>query len=121
MSISSTRADLVAALAALEGAGVHGFAYPTDTKRPGDAWPLWTGAVQPEDGPYVHTFVQTWQVHVVLPPDPQAADEWVTTHIDDLVDAVAAELSITGYGPGRITPQGTSAAYNALIITGETE
>lgn len=119
MSLTATRAALAAALTAVDG--VTGYAYPTSTKRPGDAWPLWAGALPPEPGPYSHAFVQSWRVEVVLPPDPEAADEWTSAHVEDLVDALAAHLQITGYGPARVTPQGTAAAYNALVITGETE
>lgn len=119
MSIPTTRTALADALTTVDT--VTGHRYPTTTKRPGDAWPLWVGATPPDDGRYAFTFVQAWRVEVVLPTDPEAADEWVAGHIDDLVDALAPHLSITGYGPARITPQGTTAAYNALVIEGETE
>lgn len=119
MSLTTTRTAIADALT--DTGLVAGHRYPTSTKRPGDAWPIWVNAEPPDAGAYATAFVHTWRVEVVLPPDPEAADEWTSANVEQLVDALVPHLSVTGYGPARVTPQGTAAAYNALVITGETE
>jgi hypothetical protein len=119
MSITATRAALVAALNAADG--VVGYGAPPSTPKSGDAFAFWAGATPPERGAYQFTYEHEWQVHVVCPADPVAADTWVELHLDDLINAVSSVLAITQIAPGRVPAGKSVAEYNALIITGRTE
>lgn len=120
MSLSSTRAALVAAVNDVDG--VTGYPKPPSTWVPGDAWPTWGGADNPAEGAYATVFTQTWRVLVVLPAEQVDAEAWVDSHIDSLVAALAPVVAVTGYEPVALPANGTTnVAYYALRLTGETE
>lgn len=119
MSISSTRTALEGALDA--ATGVQFYERPPSTPRTGDAFGFWSGAIPPDRGAYALSFAHEWQVHIVVPADPVAADEWVEAHLEDVVDAVADVLAISSIQPGKIPAGKSTSEYNALIITGRTE
>lgn len=100
---------------------ITGYIYAPTVYRPGDAWAQFGGAAAPEDGRYRGTFTSTFRVIVVLPADAESADAFTDAHLDDLVDAVGPVLSVTTIDYAPLPANGSQAAYNALIIIGETE
>jgi hypothetical protein len=119
MNIVATRQALATALSSVDG--ITGYAYSPNAYKAGDAWGQWGGATPIEKGPYSTTLVTTFRVVLVLTADQEAADAFVSQRLDALVDALAPLLAIQGIEPFRLTPDGSNAAYNALVIIGETE
>lgn len=102
-------------------AGVTCYVYAPNVWKPGDCWPQWSGAGQPESGPYAQSFTHAYRLIVVLPADRDAADTWVDEHLDDLVAALADVISVTEIAPAKLPAEGSQAAFNGLAIIGEVE
>lgn len=117
--IIATRTALANALAGVDD--VAGYAWPPSTYKPGDAWGQYGGAAAAENGRYRTTFTTTYRVILILPADQEAADAFVDGHLDELVEAIAPILSVTQIDIAPLPASGSAAAYNALIIIGETE
>jgi class 3 adenylate cyclase len=83
MSLVGDRQAIAAALSGV--AGVRGYAYRPKTTKPGDAWPL-LGRMDRAAG---DAFTINWRVLVLLPQDEAAASEWIDSHVEQLVDALA--------------------------------
>lgn len=77
-----TRADIATALST--ATDVTGYTKRPTTPVVGDAWPRLGGM---ERGPGL-SFEVTWLVQVFLPQDEVAAETWLDTHYEDLVDAL---------------------------------
>jgi hypothetical protein len=118
-TLATTRGRIAGALAGVDG--LTGYVYAPTVYKPGDGWGQWAGDDQPETGGYATTFTRGWRVIIILPEDLRAADAFVDTRYADLVDAVATVLAITAISPSKVAAEGSQAAYNALIIIGETE
>jgi hypothetical protein len=118
-SLATTRGSLAGAVAGV--AGLVGYVYPPTVFKPGDGWAQWGGDLQVDGGPYAMTFTRKWRVIIILPEDMRVADQFVDGIYDQLIDAVSNVLAIETIEPSKLNADGSQAAYQALIITGETE
>jgi len=119
MTLAATRQAISEALTSV--AGVTGYERAPRSVKVFDAWPMWEGATSQDGRRYAVAFADTWRVYVVLPGDLDAADEWISTKVDALLEVLSPILAITAYAPARLTLDGSTAAHNALMISGETE
>jgi hypothetical protein len=111
----TTRADIAAALSALDG--VQGHVYRPATPRPGDAWPLTNGFARPDDSPM---FLLTWRILVVLPQDERAASKWLDANWWMLVDGLDPVVFVAAIDPVELAVAPGGTMY-ALQITGRSE
>lgn len=120
MSLSSTRAEIVAALSAAPLAGVvKPFPKYRQTARPGDAWPRLVGRNRASNG---FGFVDTWEVWVILPQKLDDAETWLEAHLDTLLAQLDRPLFFRGIEsavPAEVVLG--AIATNALILTGARE
>lgn len=64
-------------------------------------------------------FMATWQVVIFVPQDVEAAEKWMETNLQALVDAIDTELIVTTAGPDTVLlPSGST---NTITITGARE
>lgn len=66
--------------------------YRTST-RPGDAWVSFARRDRDDTG---FGYMASWEVRVALPQDLATAERWVDENSDDLADAIAQHLVVTG-------------------------
>jgi hypothetical protein len=119
MSIIAVRQAIKTALADVDG--VTPYLYAPNTFKPGDAWAQWAGQEAADPGPYQSTMTQRYRVVLVTHADAQAADEQTDALLPLVIDALVPVLQVYEVVPGKIPADGSSAGYNALFITGETE
>lgn len=73
----------------------------------------WSGRNRDDSG---LGWIDTWQIWIALPQDVKTAEQWLSEHMEELLDAVHGELVITGAFPAELVlPGGTT---NGLIIEG---
>lgn len=117
MSLHTKRAELVAALAGVEGLRAH-TNKPT-ILRPGDAWPDWTGAATTEAG---YALTHSWAVFVVCSGiDGKGYDEFVEMHLDEVWEALRAGFGWPeSVGPASLqTSEGQSIPVLVYQVTSE--
>lgn len=68
-------------------------AYFRTSTRPGDAWVSFARRDRDDTG---FGYMAAWEVRVALSQDLAAAERWVDDHSDDLADAIAEHLVVTG-------------------------
>ena len=119
MSLKIKRQGIATALTDA-GLGLKGYASPPNQPRIWDAWARWETSVA-GDNPYALAFRDQWRVYIIVPADTDTADDWISDSLEQLLEVLHHHLAITGYQPARVTLDGSAAAYNALMITGESE
>jgi hypothetical protein len=82
MGIAEKRQEFADALSTVDG--VHGYPYPPNPLREGDAWPV--GPVLTREAGTA--FMATWRIRVVLPSDERAAAAWFDERWPDLFFAI---------------------------------
>jgi len=116
MSIEGKRLEFAEALALV--ADVVGFPYKPSTPRPGDGWPIFTGAERDEE---TGMFALGWRVLMYLPQDQRAASMWIDEHIADLIEALYKQgvAYVDAFIPVNI---GTTDSYiYGLMLTTRSE
>lgn len=110
MSLADTRTAIATALSTVDD--VQGFAYRPPAVSIGDGWPL-LDTLTRADG---FSFAATWRVRIALPPDVQAASDWIDDHWIALVEALNPVIYVDEIEPIGLTEENTGQAY--LQITG---
>lgn len=114
MSIAETKAEIVAALAGVDG--VTAYADKPNVLAPGDAFVRFRGWARAAG----QAFDSTYAVIVVLPQLSEAdADAWVYEHADLLTDALRPVLYVESIEPSLLPAE--SKSLFTLTITGRTE
>ena len=76
--------------------GVVGFKYKPRAAKIGDAWPTWGGDTHVSPGAYE----TRWTVMILMPLDDAGQEEWIETHRDALVEALADAVWVDEIAPG---------------------
>ena len=98
------RGEIVGALNTVDS--IHAYNYRPATVLTGDAWLKWAGFTRVAPGEYE----TAWQIIIAMPNNVKDQEAWITSHLDEITDAVASEVWITSVVPG------TSDDAPALII-----
>lgn len=67
--------------------------YYRTSARPGDAWVSFARRDRDDTG---FGFMAAWEIRVALSQDLGTAERWVDAHSDDLAEAIAEHLVVTG-------------------------
>lgn len=100
MSLTAKRQEFADALSMVDG--VHGYPYPPNPLREGDAWPV--GPSLDRQGGTA--FEATWAIRVVAPQDERAAAEWFDGLWPDVFTALERVAFVDRAAPIRITNPG---------------
>ena len=112
MSNDATRAALAVALSTVSG--VTGYPRRPKVFKPGDAWPQWAGSER-TDG---RSFLESWNILVVLPADEPSADVFADTRQAALLAALSPVVFVDSFAPANIQAEGDVLG---LLITGRSE
>ncbi|MBS2939586.1 hypothetical protein KDN32_17745 [Nocardioides sp. J2M5] len=107
----AARADIAAAASTVVGLDIA--AEYRQSLQPFTGFVKWNGLNRDDSG---LGWIDTWQVWVALPQDVKAAEQWIATHLRDLLVALADELYVTTATPADLVLEGGST--NGLIIEG---
>jgi hypothetical protein len=107
----SVPAELAAATSAVEGVNVT--ATYRQSLKAGDGFVKWNGRVRDDSG---LGWMDSWQVWIALPQDVNAAEAWISEHLDPLIVAVDEFLIVTAATPAELLLG--AKPTNGLIIEG---
>lgn len=109
----SSRDDIATAL---NGAslGLNVSTHYRQTLKPFDGFVKWNGRTPDSTG---LGWINSWQVWLALPQDVKAAEVWLDTNLDALVQALHTEVYVTSVNPAELLI-GDGAAANGLILEG---
>lgn len=107
----TTRGEI--ATAANTVAGVNVSEFYRQTTKPGDGFVSLAGYDRDDTG---FGFMERWNVTVVLHQDVKAAETWIETNADALIDALSAVLVITALTPGKLALD--AGAVPGVVVEG---
>lgn len=105
----------IAAAASLAGV-VNVTPYYRQSLKTGDGFVRFASQARSSNG---FGWMKTWEVWVAVPQDVEAAEKWLETNLQPLIDRLDTELIVTGAAPAELV-LGTTTA-NGLIVTGARE
>lgn len=98
MSNAEARTAIAAALSVVDG--IKCTPNFRQTTKPGDAMVRLERMTRDESG---FSYMNTWQVLVILPQDIATAEKYLDTRVDSLVTAVSEELVVTSVTPQQLS------------------
>lgn len=96
----TTRDDIAAAASSVEGVECSPFYRPAT--EPGAAWVERTRTVYTEGMHPSYGALPFWRVTVVMPSDVVAAEEWIETYQQTLVEALSDAMAVTVATPETV-------------------
>lgn len=109
----AANAYLIAALGGVQEDAKYVSPYYRQTLRPGDGWVSLGGWERDESG---FSFMDTWELRVVLPQNLRDAEIWIDTHGEPLVNALKPHLTILALTP--VTLVMDTGQVPGLVIQG---
>lgn len=107
----SVRSELADAANDVEGVNVK--PYYRQSTKPGDGWVSLASYDRDDTG---FSFMDTWEVRIILHSDLRTAEEWVEDHGDSLIGALSPHLIIMSLA--LVTFVADAGNIPGLLITG---